>query len=509
MNDPHLWWYISRASALIAWALMTASVLWGILLSTRIMRRVDNPAWLQDLHGYLGGTSLVMVGLHMVSLMIDSWLKFTATEVLVPFATDFKPLPVALGILAFYLLVAVQGSSLMLKGLPRMFWKALHYASYAALLLVSFHAGLTGTDVGSLWYKIMSITLISVAAIAVILRILAGKRGSSADGSSRKTDAAAAESAREPTMSTMVVASATVIADGVVGIRLELPDRGVLPVWQPGSHITLHLPNGLQNQYSLCGDPANRQHYDVAVLRTEGTAGGSAWIHDHLVPGMSLSVSGPMNHFELEPAAEYLFIAGGIGITPIRAMIDSLPAARAWRLVYAGRSRRTMAFVADLESRYPEHVIVHASDENIAGLALDGILGSPAAAATTQVYCCGPESLMNAVAERVPGERMHLERFVPLQRTARPAAPIQVTCGKSRQEFTVAADESLLDALEAHGVPILGSCRKGICGTCEVRVVEGTPEHLDSVLDDAEKQSLGVMYPCVSRSTSPALVLNI
>ncbi|TFB77411.1 2Fe-2S iron-sulfur cluster binding domain-containing protein [Cryobacterium glaciale] len=501
MSDPHLWWYVSRASAMIAWALMTASVLWGILLSTRVMRRVDNPAWLQDLHGYLGGTSLVMVGLHMVSLMIDSWLSFTAAEVLVPFATAFKPLPVALGILAFYLLVAVQGSSLLLKRLPRKFWKGLHYASYATLLLVSFHAGFSGTDVGSLWYKIVSITLISVAAIAVTLRIVAGRRG----GSARRTDAAPTSTPLQPIPRTMVVASATGLADGIVGIRLELPDWGVLPVWPPGSHITLHLPSGLQKQYSLCGDPANRNQYDVAVLRTADSAGGSSWIHENLVPGMSLSVSGPMNHFELEPAADYLFIAGGIGITPIKAMIQSLPAGRAWKLVYAGRSRQTMAFVAELEAQYPQRMIVHASDENLRGLDLDVILGP----STAQIYCCGPESLLNAVAARVPAARLHLERFVPLERMARPAAPIQVACRKSHLEFTVAAEESLLDALESHGVPILGSCRKGICGTCEVRVAEGRPEHLDSVLDDTEKDALGVMYPCVSRSLTPALVLNI
>ncbi|SEM72037.1 2Fe-2S iron-sulfur cluster binding domain-containing protein [Cryobacterium sp. TMT1-3] len=501
MNDPHLWWYVSRASAMIAWALLTTSVLWGILLSTRVMRRVDNPAWLQDLHGYLGGTSLVMVGLHMVSLMIDSWLSFTVAEVLVPFATAFKPLPVALGILAFYLLVAVQGSSLMLKRLPRKFWKGLHYASYATLLLVSFHAGFTGTDVGSLWYRIVSIALILLAALAVILRIIAGKRS----GSARQADAAPGGAPVQPVPRTMVVASATGLAHGIVGIRLKLPDGGMLPVWQPGSHVTLHLPNGLQKQYSLCGDPANRNQYDVAVLRTSQSSGGSSWIHENLVPGMSLPVSGPMNHFELEPAADYLFIAGGIGITPITAMIQSLPAGRAWRLVYAGRSRQTMAFVAELEAEYPQRMIVHASDENVGGLDLDVILGT----VTAQVYCCGPESLMNAVAARVPAGRLHLERFVPLERSARPAAPIQVACRKSRLDFTVPAEESLLDALESHGVPILGSCRKGICGTCEVRVVEGTPEHLDSVLDDAEKDALGVMYPCVSRSLSASLVLNI
>ena len=147
-------------------------------------------------------------------------------------------------------------------------------------------------------------------------------------------------------------------------------------------------------------------------------------------------------------------------------MIEPLKAAHSCRLVFAGRSRTTMAFLAELEAKYPQRVIVHAGDENVVALDRDSILRGPANSVAAEVYCCGPE-------------------------------------------FAVAADENLLDLLEAHGVPILGSCRKGICGTCELRVLEGTPEHLDSVLDDAEKDSLRVMYPCVSRSQTPALVLNI
>ena len=506
MNEPHLWWYISRASAIIAWALMTASVVWGILLSTRVMRRVDNPAWLQDLHRFLGGTMLIMVGLHMVSLMFDKWLAFTPGEVLVPFATDFKPLPVALGILAFYLLVAVQGSSLLMNRLPRRFWKGVHYSSFAALILISFHAGFTGTDVGSLWYKIVAVALIAVVAVAIIIRISTG----TATRPARKIDAkraapGGASPVPQPEKRGLVVASATPIAEGVLGIRLERHDWAPLPLWHPGAHLTLHLPNGLDRQYSLCGDPADRHHYDIAVLRTVDSEGGSEWIHQHLIPGMTIEVSGPLNHFELEPAPEYLFIAGGIGITPMKAMIESLPAQRDWRLVYVGRSRRTMAFAAELEERYPSRVLIQASDENTASLNLDEVIGLGG----DEVYCCGPESLMSAVASRVPAERMHLERFVALERAGRPAAPVHVECRKSRKAFDVPAGQSILEALEENGLPVLGSCRKGVCGTCEVRVLAGDPEHLDSVMDDAEKVSLRIMYPCVSRATTPGLVLNI
>ncbi len=505
MNDPHIWWYITRASALIAWVLMTLSVVWGILLSTRVMRRIDNPAWLQDLHRYLGGMTLIMVALHMVSLMLDGWLQFSLAETLVPFATDFKPTAVALGILAFYILVAVQGSSLMINILPRKFWKGLHYSSYVALVLVSLHAGWTGTDVSSWWYRVLAISLISIATISVLLRIIVGNKTAKVPQKENQTEKEFAPVKRIDTR-TMVVASMTKVASDVLLIRLLPLGGGQLPPWYPGAHITLHLPNGLQRQYSLCGDPAERTHFEIAVLKTEDSEGGSEWIHASLTPGATLEVSGPLNHFELEPANDYLFIAGGIGITPIKAMIESLPQRRTWKLIYVGRSRSTMAFVKELEERYPEQVEVYASNKRKKPLDVYSLVASSEA----QVYCCGPESLMSTVASFVPADRMHFERFIPLEReSSQPVAPVEVSCRKSKKSFVVEPEESILGALEENGLPILGSCRKGVCGSCEVRVVEGVPIHLDSVMDDEEKDRLRVMYPCVSRAEAGKLVLDI
>lgn len=508
MNEPHIWWYITRASALIAWALMTMSVLWGILLSTRVMRRIDNPAWLQDLHRYLGGLTLFMVALHMVSLMLDGWLQFSLAETLVPFATDFKPLAVALGIISFYILVAVQGTSLFMNKLPRKFWKGLHYSSYVALLLVALHAGWSGTDVGAWWYRVLAIVLISVATIAVLVRIITGTR---TGGTSSRPVSSEKEPSAPPRISqietrTMVVSTLQLVAKDVLSIRLLPLGGGQLPVWHPGAHVTLHLPNGMQRQYSLCGDPAERTHFDIAVLKTEKSEGGSEWIHANLSPGMTLEVSGPLNHFELEPANEYLFIAGGIGITPIKAMIESLPERRKWKLIYVGRSRTTMAFHQEMLDRYPEHVEIYASDERDAQLDIYSLTSS----STAQVYCCGPETLMSSVASFVPADRMHLERFVAIARESTlPETSLEVTCKKSKKNFTVEPGESILTALEENGLPVLGSCKKGVCGTCEVRVVDGTPIHLDSVIDDGEKDRLKVMYPCVSRAEGNKLVLDI
>lgn len=535
MNDPHIWWYVTRSSAMIAWVLMTLSVVWGILLSTRIFRNSDNPGWLQDLHKYLGGASIIMVMLHMVSLMLDGWLKFTLPDLLVPFATDYRAFAVALGIMAFYLLIAVQGTSLLISRLPRRAWKAIHYASYATLALVAFHAGLSGTDVGSRWYGAVSMALIVVGLVAVLARILARRRpvpasasasaGSATVGSApprpsaafTPLDGTAPSAATSPIAlaqrppiplldrQTMVVSHAALLAEGVLGIRLLPLGGAALPAWHPGAHVTLHLPNGLQRQYSLCGDPAERGHFDVAVLRTADSQGGSSFIHEQLRPGMTLEVDGPLNHFELEAAGDYLFIAGGIGITPIKAMIESLPERRHWRLAYFGRSRRTMAFLPELLRRYPDRVVVFADDELPGRPDLSGIARS-----SGEVYCCGPESLMAAVARFVPPERMHFERFVPIVRTpAVSAHGVEITCLRSEKVLAIESGRNILEALEAQGLPIGGSCRKGVCGTCEVRVLAGTPEHLDSVMSDADKDDLGVMYPCVSRAASATLVLDL
>jgi ferredoxin-NADP reductase len=359
---------------------------------------------------------------------------------------------------------------------------------------------------------VLAIVLISVATISVLVRIITGTRNPKTTTSPRTSEQVAASPPAPlsphspPHARTMVAGSLNDVAQGILSVRLLPLGGGQLPVWQPGAHITVHLPSGMERQYSLCGDPAERTHFDIAVLKTEDSEGGSEWIHSSLTPGMTLEVTGPLNHFELEPANEYLFIAGGIGITPIKAMIESLPERRQWNLIYAGRSRKTMAFLDDLLERYPDRIQVHASDEATASLDVYERVSNSSA----QVYCCGPESLMSAVASFVPADRMHFERFIPLNRESQaPAEDITVTCRKSKKSFVVPAEGNILESLENNGLPVLGSCRKGVCGSCEVRVVDGQPIHLDSVMDDAEKDKLRIMYPCVSRAEGTQLTLDI
>ncbi|WP_448811851.1 2Fe-2S iron-sulfur cluster-binding protein [Agromyces bauzanensis] len=508
MNDPHIWWYVSRASAIVAWSLLTATVLWGVLLSTRVLRAADDPAWLKDLHRYLSGTAIAMTLVHVGSLLLDPYLRdqagFGIVAVLVPFASEFKPLPVALGIVALYLMGAVGLSSLAMRWIPRRAWKGLHLLSYAVVALVAFHAAFAGSDTGMWWYIMVSTALIVVSTLAVVVRQLVGSVAAQ-----RRRSAARARSVGSARHGAgrlrMVVADRVPLADGVVGLRLVPEHGGPVPVWSPGSHVTLHLPGGLERQYSLCGDPADRRSLDIAVQLAEPSRGGSRFIHASLHTGDVIEVWLPRNHFELEPATDYLFIAGGIGITALTSMIASLPASRRWSLVYLGRSRRSMPFAAELEARYPGRATVYAADER------GGRYPAAAEAAVcgAQVYCCGPARLMDDVAAAVPPERLHLERFVPVDRaSAVVARPLDVEM-PGVGSFRVPADRSILDVLEDAGAPVTGSCRTGVCGTCELRVLGGAPLHLDSVADDADKDAAGVMYPCVSRAVSPQLLLDL
>lgn len=495
MIDPHLWWYVARASGLVAWVALTGSVLWGVLLATRVLRFTDNRAWLQGLHRWLGGTALVMTGLHMLSLMADSWAHFAPIDVLIPLAADYRPWPVALGVVAFYLLVAVYGSSLLRARMPGRFWKAVHYGSYAVVVLVSFHAGWSGTDVGAWGYRLVAFALLGLTTAAVLVRILTSGGVATVPAS-----------ARPPAPRTMTVAAAFPLARDVLGIDLASADGSDLPMWTPGAHVTVHLPNGLRRCYSLCGDPADRSRYRIAVRRAPQSRGGSAWLHSAAAPGTTLDVTGPDNHFVLEPAREYLFVAGGIGITPIKAMIESLPVQRHWWLVYIGRSRTTMAFCDELERRWPVNVTVYARDVSGARPDLAAIL----AGTTAAVYCCGPASMTEAVSALVPPSQLHVERFAPpVQSTDRPRRPFDVTCSRSGIHVYVPENRSLLDALERAHVPVDSSCREGICGACGIRVIAGRAEHLDSVARNEDKDAAGVMYPCVSRARTSTLTLDI
>jgi ferredoxin-NADP reductase len=293
-------------------------------------------------------------------------------------------------------------------------------------------------------------------------------------------------------------------ATGVIALTLRAPGGGPLPAWDPGSHIDLLLGDGLVRQYSLCGDPADTGAWTIGVLREPDGRGGSAYVHDKLTEGTAVTVRGPRNHFALRPAARYLFVAGGIGITPILPMLAAAEAAGAdWTLLYGGRTRGSMAFL-DRLAAYGGRVRVAPQDET-GLLDLDGYLGSPGP--DTLVYCCGPGPLLDAVEARCTA---HTERFQA--KAVDPDASsdaFELELRQSGLTLTVPAGRSILQTVEEAGVQVLYSCTEGTCGTCETDIVEGEADHRDSVLTAEEQAANETLMICVSRCRGARLVLDL
>ncbi|MFD8516934.1 PDR/VanB family oxidoreductase [Streptomyces antimycoticus] len=313
---------------------------------------------------------------------------------------------------------------------------------------------------------------------------------------------------------TLLVTRREEAASDVVALTLRHPAGRELPAWAPGAHLDLVLDPGPTRQYSLCGDPADRASWRIAVLRAPAGRGGSARVHDTLTEGSAVRVRGPRNHFALRPADRYLFIAGGIGITPLLPMTAAAEAAGAdWRLLYGGRTRASMAFADQLAARYGDKVrLVPQDEEGLLDLA--PYLGTPADPGTL-VYCCGPEPLLQAAEEACrdwPEGSLHTERFQPRADDAGAGSggrAFELVLTRSGLTLTVEPERSVLRTVEEAGVPVLYSCEEGTCGTCETDVVEGEVNHHDSVLTDEERASGETMMICVSRCRGPRLVLDL
>lgn len=329
-------------------------------------------------------------------------------------------------------------------------------------------------------------------------------------GQNPATDQAAAG---EPTTRTLRVQQKKWESDGVTSVTFADPSGAPLPRWQPGSHLSLHLPNGLTREYSLCSDPLDSTSWTVAVLRAPDSRGGSQHVHDGLPVGALLKVEGPRNNFALEDAGCYALVAGGIGITPIISMARQLQAAGAeWSLLYTGRSRATMAFLPEIDTLPQDRITIHADDE------ANGSYPDLAAAVGTLspdalVYVCGPEPLLNAVAGAMQDEaQLRIERFKAPEKVAaakQSETAFDVVCNSSGQRIPVAPDVSVLDALNKAGIDVPSSCAEGICGTCETRVISGDVDHRDFLLSQTEQAASKSMFVCVSRCRSAELILDL
>ncbi|MFY1682003.1 cytochrome P450 [Micromonospora sp. WMMD730] len=314
----------------------------------------------------------------------------------------------------------------------------------------------------------------------------------------------------------LVMAATATATDEVLEVRLADPTGAELPPWAPGAHLEVRLPSGRVRQYSLCGDPADTRHYRIAALREPAGRGGSVELHALARAGVTLAVRGPRNHFPLVDAPDYLFLAGGIGITPILAMAREADRRGVpFRLVYGGRSRASMAFVDEVTALAGDRVTLLPQDE--AGLPdLGALLDSTGP--DTAVYCCGPTGMIDAL-ERVcaatgRSERLHVERFTAgddLEVAFDPAAntEFEVHLARTGATLRVPRDRRMIDVLREVVPGLTYDCEKGYCGACETRVLAGTPEHRDSLLTEQERTAGRSMMICVGRCRSERLVLDL
>jgi ferredoxin-NADP reductase len=308
----------------------------------------------------------------------------------------------------------------------------------------------------------------------------------------------------------LLVRAMTWDADGVMALDLVAPDGGDLGGFEPGAHIDLYVAPGVERQYSLCGDPADRRTWRIAVRLVAGGAGSGA-VHRTLRPGNLVRAAGPRNNFPFVPAPGYLFVAGGIGITPLLPMIRA--AGPNWRLLYCFRDLGSAAFLPLLGQLAAATGGILELFVSSAGRRLDVAAELAAPRAGEQLYCCGPDSLMTAVEAATgawPEGSVHFEWFTPrAQAGAAETGGFELSCARSGITLAVPAGRRVLDILTENGIAVPTSCEQGICGTCECAVLEGEVDHRDSILSASERAAHATMMVCVSRARSPRLVLDL
>jgi len=311
-----------------------------------------------------------------------------------------------------------------------------------------------------------------------------------------------------------VVTKTQAIARDVLLLELQAPDARPLPGASPGAHIDLHLPSGHIRQYSLTNAEGHRTQacYQIAVARDAHSRGGSAWIHDKLRAGATLAISEPRNLFPLDAGAhrKVLFIGAGIGITPIYAMVQSAwKSGLDWTLMACARSSSRLAFLEELSALEPARVRFHFDLAQGGPLPLSPLLS---ASSWDAVYACGPAGMLDAIEASTadwPEGSVRMERFKAVQKETPPNTAFELVLARSGQSVEVDACESPLDALERMGIDHPFSCREGLCGTCEVSVIDGRPDHRDNVLDSREKAGGLRFIPCVSRCSGSKLVIDL
>ncbi len=314
-----------------------------------------------------------------------------------------------------------------------------------------------------------------------------------------------------PAMMPLRVTRNARIADGIHLLEFRAADGAVLPAFTAGAHIAIQLPNGLLRKYSLCNDPAERDRYQIAVKREANGRGGSKALIDNTKAGDTLMVAKPVNDFSLPPRGQdFLFIAGGIGVTPMIAMIHELRAAgKRFRLFYFNRTPEMTAFRDELSAAdLKDSVVIHYDDGDPAR-AFDLMPILKERQNREHLYCCGPRPLMEAVramTDHWSSAAVHFEAFSEAETHKAGDSAFDVRLAKSGKTIVVPADKTILEVLRDNGIEVPSSCETGTCGTCRTKIIEGIADHRDLVL--AEHEKADTIMICVSRAKGDAITLD-
>ena len=296
---------------------------------------------------------------------------------------------------------------------------------------------------------------------------------------------------------------------------VEVSGRG-LPAFSAGSHVDIHLGDGLTRQYSLCNDPAESHRYLIAVLRDPATRGGSLAMHDRVQVGDLLQISAPKNHFALaHDAQRHLLLAGGIGVTPILCMAERLAATGAeFEMHYCTRSLERTAFAGRIAAApFAPRVQLH-FDDGPAGQRFDIAARLATPEPGTHLYVCGPKGFMDAVLASArqqgwPESQLHREFFAAEVASKATDESFEVQVASSGRVVVVPKNQTVVQALAAAGIEVPTSCEQGVCGTCITRVIEGIPDHKDLYFTPEEQAANDQFTPCCSRAKSARLVLDL
>jgi phthalate 4,5-dioxygenase reductase subunit len=301
------------------------------------------------------------------------------------------------------------------------------------------------------------------------------------------------------------------IASGIHLLEFRDPDGKLLPEFSAGAHIAVRVPNGLLRKYSLCNNPAERERYQIAVKRESNGRGGSCSLIDSVKAGDEITVTAPVNDFALpQRAQDFLFIAGGIGVTPMMAMIRQVMAeGKRFRLFYCSRSPETTAFRDELSApEFKDKVVIH-YDEGDASRSLDLRPILAERKNREHLYCCGPRPLMEAVramTDHWSPTAVHFEAFSEAETHKADDKPFKVRLARSGDVLDVPTDKTILEVLRAHGLDVPSSCETGTCGTCRTKLLAGEADHRDLVLAEHERKD--TIMICVSRARSTDITID-